>query len=169
VFGFRVLASVEDQAGFLPSPSTRLRRLSELSGDERTDYLLATGYHTVYVMGLLCAASLQPGTAPPGRISDAAQGMGSHEEILHLLDADPRRRHWREEFDRLAKPQRDAIAKLLFAMALRRMAIQRNFAGLRELLATGYRLGLANCPIASQAAELLERVSAAAPTLLTSR
>jgi hypothetical protein len=57
---------------------------------------------------------------------------------------------------------------LLFAMALRRLTIQRNFAGLHELLATGYSLGLANRPIASQAAELLERVSAAAPTLLAS-
>ena len=44
--------------------------------------------------------------------------------------------------------------------------MQRNFAGLRELLATGYRLGLADCPVAIQAAELLERVSVAAPILL---
>ncbi|HEX3619942.1 MAG TPA: hypothetical protein VHU16_06185 [Candidatus Udaeobacter sp.] len=168
VFGFRVLASVEDQAGFLPSQSTKLQRLSEMSGDERTDYLLATGYHTMYVMGLLCAAALQPGMAPPTRIPAAARGTGSHLPILRVLDADPRRRHWREEFDRLAKPERDAVVGLLFAMALRRLTIQRNFAGLHELLATGYSLGLANRPIASQAAELLERVSAAAPTLLAS-
>ena len=169
VFGFRVLASVEDQAGFLPSQSTKLQRLNEVSGNERTDYLLATGYHTMYVMGLLCAAALQTDTAPPTRIPTAARGADSHVPLLRVLDADPRRRHWRQEFDRLAAPERAALPKLLFAMALRRTAIQRNFAELHELLATGYRLGLTNCPVASQAAELLERVSAAAPTLLASR
>jgi len=168
-FGFRVLARVEDQAGFLPSPSTKLQRVNEMTGDERTDYLLATGYHTEYVMGLLCAAGLHSGTLSSGAISDMSHGVGSHALILRVLDADPRRRHWRDDFDRLAQPERDAIARLLFAMALRRIAIQRNFAALRELLATGYRLGLANCPVASQAAELLDRVSAAAPTLLASR
>ena len=169
VFGFRVLASVEDKAGFLPSQSTKLQRLDEMSGDERADYLLATGYHTRYVMGLVCAAALQTGMTPPVRIPNTAHRAGSHAPILRFLDADPRRRHWREEFDRLAAPERDAVARLLFAMGLRRMAIQRNFAGLRELLATGYPLGLANCPVASQAAELLDRVSTAVPLLLASR
>lgn len=168
VFGFRVLASVEDQAGFLPSPTTKLQRLEEMSGDGATDYLLATGYHTAYVMGLLCAAALQTGAAP-ARIPNTANRADIHRPILDLLDADPRRRHWRQEFDRLAAPERNALARLLFAIALRRTAIQRNCAGLHELLATGYRLGLANSPIASQAAELLERVSAAAPTLLAPR
>jgi Domain of unknown function (DUF6895) len=169
IFGFRVLASVEDQAGFLPSQSTKLQRLNELSGDEGRNYLLATGYHTIYVMGLLCAAALQRGTAPPVRIPATGHRAGNHVPFLRLLDADPRRRHWRDEFDRLAAPERDAVAGILFAMALRRTAIQRNFADLHELLTSGYRLGLTDCPIASQAAELLERVSAAAPTLLASR
>ena len=80
-----------------------------------------------------------------------------------------RRRHWRNEFDRLAVPERDAIAGLLFAMALRRKVSERNFSGLAELLETGHQLGLANCPIASQAADLLERVTEAAPRLLGSR
>jgi Sulfotransferase domain len=169
VFGFRVLANAQDQTGFLPSPSTKLQRLDGMSGDEWADYLLATGYHTAYVMGLLCAAALQPGLAPPACIPRTAQGTGSHAPILRLLDADARRRPWREEFDRLAVPERDAITRLLFAMALRRRTMQRNFAGLRKLLRKGYQLGLANCPVASQTAEFLERVAEAAPRLLASR
>ena len=168
-FGFRVLASVEDQAGFLPSPSTRLERLHELSGDDRTEYLLATGYHTAYVMGLLCAAALQPGKAPPARIPSVQLSAGSFGPILQFLDADRRRAHWQEEFDRLTPPERDAIAGFLFAAALRRRVTQRDFAGLRELLATGCALGLADCAAASQAAELLERLAVAAPTLLETR
>ena len=45
-FGFRVLAHVEDQAGFLPSSSTRIDRLNRLHGEDRAKYLLATAYHT---------------------------------------------------------------------------------------------------------------------------
>ena len=60
VFGFCVLARVEDTAGFLPAPSTRLQRFQQLQGDRRTEYLLATAYHTAYVMGLLCSAALRP-------------------------------------------------------------------------------------------------------------
>jgi hypothetical protein len=169
VFGFRVVADVEDRAGILPSPSTRLQRLHELNDAERPEYLLATAYHTAYVMGLLCAAALQPCKAPPVRLPAAQFGAGSSGPILQFLDADPRRAHWREEFEQLAAPERDAIAGLLFAVALRRRARQHDFAGLRELLAAGYQLGLADCPAASQAAELLERVAAAAPTLLETR
>jgi len=168
-FGFRVVADVEDRAGFLPSPSTRLQRLHELSGDERAEYLLATAYHTIYVMGLLCAAALQPGNAPPVRLPGARFPAGSSGPILQFLDADRRSGHWREEVERLTASERDAIAGLLFSVALRRKASERDFVGLRELLATGYRLGLAECPAASQAAELLDRVAAAAPMLLEAR
>ena len=69
VFGFRVLARVEDEAGFLPTPMTRVDRYLALTGDERTRYVLATAYHAIYVMGLLCAASLRHGCAPPARIA----------------------------------------------------------------------------------------------------
>jgi hypothetical protein len=169
VFGFRVLASAQDQAGFLPCAKTKSRRLNELSGDEREEYLLATRYHTAYVMGFLCSFALHPRSAPPVRIPRRARGTGTHAPLLRLLDADPRRRHWRNEFDRLAVPERDAIAGLLFAMALRRRVVERNFSGLSELLEIGHQLGLANCPVATQAAELLERVTEAAPTLLASR
>ncbi|MGH7982680.1 MAG: DUF6895 family protein [Candidatus Udaeobacter sp.] len=169
VFGFRVLASVQDHAGFLPCAKTKLQRLEQLSGDKRVEYQLATGYHTTYVMGLLCASALRRGSAPRVCLPRRVQGTGTHAPILRLLDADLRRRRWRKEFDRLAVPERDAIASLLFAMALRRKVVERNFAGLSELLETGYRLGLANCPAASQAAELLERVTEAAPRLLASR
>jgi hypothetical protein len=168
-FGFRVLAWVEDQAGFLPSQSTKLQRLNELKGDERSDYLLATAYHTAYVMGLLCAAALQSGKAPPAEIPRARLAVDSAAEILPFLDADGRSVHWRAEFDRLEAPQRNSIAGLLLAIALRRKASQRDFAGLREVLAMGYKLGLADSPAASQAAELLERLVTAAPILASMR
>ena len=157
-FGFRVLAGVEDKAGFLPTSGTRLERLGTLQGEERTNYLLATAYHTVYVMGLLCAAALQQRNAPSSRTSDITASRGSANEILKYLEGNQKTAHWRDEFEQLAEPERDAIAGLLLNIALRRKTIQREFGRVRELLLVGYRLGLTDTPISSQAAEMLERL-----------
>lgn len=161
-FGFRVLARVEDEAGFLPAPSTRLQRLNALQGSERTAYLLATAYHTAYVMGLLCAAALQPGRTPPSEISTGVAPSGCADRILRFLEPDHRSSHWWREFNHLKDPERDAIAGLLLNIALRRKTVQRDLSALRELLEVSYAVGLADTPAASQAAELLERLAAAA-------
>lgn len=158
-FGFRVLARVEDEAGFLPSPSTRLARLDVLQGDDRDAYLLATAYHTAYVMGLLCAAALQPGRTPPADIPTRGAPPAGAARFLEVLDADGRTPHWRRELDRLTEPERDAVAGLLLTIALRRKVALREFGAVRDLLEKGYELGLADGPAASQAAELLERLA----------
>ena len=164
-FAFRVLAHVEDQAGFLPAPSTRLQRLNALRGDARINYLLATAYHTAYVMGMLCAAVLRFGRTPPSKIPRTLAARGSAHRILPLLDADGMHPHWRGEFDHLRGPEQDAIAGFLLAIALRRKVGRRDIAGLHDVLAMGLSLGLADSPAASQAAELLERLAGAAPEL----
>lgn len=159
-FAFRVLAHVEDRAGFLPTPSTRITELKALEGSERTDYLVATAYHTAFVMGLVCSASLRKGTAPPTTIPTGNTRRGAARRILEILDADPYCPHWRNEFRKLANPEADALAGFLINIALRRRAVTRHFAGLREILKLAYDLALANTPAASQTAELLERVAA---------
>jgi len=157
--GFRVLASVEDVAGFLPSAGTRLERLSELEGDRRTDYLLATAYHTAYVMGLLCAAALQPGRRPPCAIPARTSRSGAATPFLEVLDADGPETHWREEVRRLNARERDALAGFFMNIALRRKVTERDFASVAALLREGDRLGLINTPAASQSAELLQRLT----------
>jgi hypothetical protein len=158
-FGFHVLAHVEDQAGFLPAPNTRLQRLNELQGDDRTNYLLATAYHTAFVMGLLCAVALQPGRTPPAEVPTSGAGRGNANQILQLLGADSPSPHWRDQLNQLPEPQRDALAGLLLNIALRRKIKQREFDAVHKLLQLGYALGLADTPAASQAAEILERLA----------
>ncbi|HEY2094025.1 MAG TPA: hypothetical protein VGJ81_19300 [Thermoanaerobaculia bacterium] len=158
-FGFRVLANVEDEAGFLPAPTTRLERAGELEGRQRTNYLLATAYHTVYVMGLLCAASLQPGRTPPASIPSRRVPRGASERILAILDADGRETHWCNELARLTPVEQDTIAGWLLSIALRRKTRQRDFHGVATLLREGTLLGLTDTPIASQSAEMLDRLA----------
>ena len=158
-FGFRVLASVEDKAGFLPTPGTRLDRLNKLEGDERAAYLLATVYHTAYVMGLLCAAALAGDRTPPAKIQTRGAVHGSAQILLPFLEAQERNPHWRDELELLNDSERDAIAGLLLSMALRHKTKQRDFAAVHQLLSIGYSLGLADNPASSQAAEMLERIA----------
>ena len=158
-FGFRVLAGVEDQVGFLAAPSTRLERLEGLQGDERSDYLLATAYHTAYVMGLLCATSLQPGKAPPVRIPVDGAVAGSAAQILPFLEDGSADLHWMVEFRRLSGEERDAIAGMLFTIAVRRHIHLRQFGQLHKLLEVCHRLGLSDAPAASQTAEMLSRLA----------
>lgn len=158
-FALRVLTRVEDRAGFLPAPNTRLRRVEKLRGEQRSAYLLATAYHTVYVMGLLCAAALQSGRTPPSKIPTGnAVSPGCANSILKFLD-DGRKVHWRDEFDALSDRERDAIAGLLFNVALRRKIGERQFSAVRELLELGSALGLTDTPASSQAAEMLSRIA----------
>jgi hypothetical protein len=157
--GFRILTRVEDEAGFLPAPITRLQRLNALEGDRRTDYLFATAYHTIYVMGLLCAAALQTGRTPPSKIPAGTAARGSSTPILHMLDADGQRPHWRAEFDQLTNAERDALAGFLMNIALRRKTRQRDFGAVARLLREGHAMGLTDTPAASQAAEMLERIA----------
>jgi hypothetical protein len=156
-FAFRVLAHVEDKAAFLPTPSTRISELKALEGVQRTQYLVATAYHTAYVMGLVCAASLQAGYAPPATIPSDNVKPGAAKQILTLLDTDGQPPHWHDEFRQLTEPETDALAGFLINVALRRRVACRDFEGLRALLELAYDLNLANTPSASQAAEMLYR------------
>lgn len=158
-FGFRVLAHVEDRAGFLPAPTTRLDRLRQLQGNDRTIYLLASAYHTAYVMGLLCAAALRPGRAPPSQIPVKDVIHGSADAILQFLNTEASRHHWQEEFNLLSAPERDALAGLLLCVAIRRSISKREFGAVAKLLEIGYTVGLADTPASSQAAEMLERLA----------
>ena len=155
----RVLAHVEDRAGFLPSAGTRLDRVNMLQGEDRAKYLLATAYHTAYVMGLLCAVTLQPQRAPPKAIKGTNAAPGVSQVFLDKLDKDRQRPHWREEFDQLSQPERDGLARMLLTIGLRRSVIQRDFGRLHEFLEIGQMANLTNIPAASQAANLLARLA----------
>jgi hypothetical protein len=160
VFAFRVLARVEDEAGFLPASSTRLDRLKKLEGTERSNYLFATAYHTAFVMGVLCSAALLPGRTPPLRIAARNRIHGIANKILPYVELAPSGPHWQHDFDQLDETERDAIGPLLLAVALRRNIRGRQFRATWDLLKIAYDHHIADSPAASQAAEILERFAA---------
>lgn len=160
VFAFRVLARVEDKAGFLPTSGTRVHEIEARSGIERTQYRLATAYHTAYVMGLLCAASLRPGHAPPASVPCRDAKPEDAAYLLRILDDDGKHPHWREEWNQLALQEAGALAGFLLQIVLRRKTAQRDYSGLLQILQAACDLDLSDTPSAIQAAELLDRLAA---------
>jgi len=158
-FAFRVIAKVQSAAGFLPAPTTRIARMKSLDKQTGSKYFLATAYHTVYVMGLLCAASLSPDRRPPQRIPKGTVKAGAMDAVLQHIDSETRRAHWQEELDELESAERESLADFVLGIGLHRAFGRRDFAAMQQLLAAGAALGVANTPIASQAAEMMSRVA----------
>jgi hypothetical protein len=157
-FAFRVLCNVEKAAGFLPTPTTRIDRIKRPDGDSTRKHHLATTYHGVYVMGLLCAAALAPGRRPPISIPKIAVRSGAFDAVSDCFYPADRKAHWQEEMDKLEPSERESLAEFLLNIALHREVARNNFAAIERLLAVGSALGLTATPVASQAAEMMVRV-----------
>lgn len=158
-FAFQVLMRVADEAGFLPSPATRIDTLQKLEGEKKKKYLHATAYHTVYVMGLLCSASLQSGMALLPNISTDKPTPKIPGKILEFLRAGDLKPHWLTDFDSLTENEKYALADLLINIALYRGARQKQYATLFELVQIAYEEKIGSRALVTQSAELLERLS----------
>jgi hypothetical protein len=155
-FAFGLLASVEDDRGFLPGLSFDVKQYESLERDGRATYALASSYHTSYIWGFLCAAALRPGCAPPAVVPGSTSSHGNAEAILSL-DTDSGNPIWRGAADRLPGPQRDALATLFLAVLLRRAAKAGDLVRVDRVLRVVLARDLVDGPAPRQAASLLHR------------
>lgn len=157
-FGFICLAHVEDQAGFLPAASISLDELAKFEVEERSRYAMAMTYHTIYVMGLLCALLLKPEKAPPSEVTRSRRFRGAAAALAEIPDRDAEKpRHWEDVFAGLETAQQDSLSSLLLAIKLRRAARRRDLARIQDLLRVAARFDLLENPASFQALELLKR------------
>jgi hypothetical protein len=159
-FAFGILAKVEDKLSFLPGSTFDLGRYEALEGAERMRFALMTSYHTAYVMGYLCAASLRRGCAPPATMVAAKQAQRAGRKILPLLNREEPTACWREPFDALSSDQQELVAPWLIAILLRRARTQGNLRLIREGLEISLAHDLIDGPAPRQAAALLRRCEA---------
>ncbi len=155
-FAFRVLMRVEDAVGFLPAPLTRLDRYYELSDEERPRYAMATVYHTAYVMGLLCAASLKHDRIL-SVVMPRSHKFNRSEILLKVIDSYGNKPHWQDDFMQLETESQNALAPMLMTIALRHAVTGHNLEQVRSLLAFGIDNGVLNYPATRQAAGILRR------------
>lgn len=157
-FGFRVLASVEDQVGVLPSVRTKTDRLNKLEGDDKTRYAFATAYHTALVMGLLCAVSLHKGKTPLAQLTGSTVEKRFIDQLLSFIDVD--QGHWQPIFTALPEPERLTLAPLLLDIALAQKFRRRDYDAANQLLQIAAEYGMVQSPLSIQASEMLDRLAA---------
>lgn len=157
-FGFRVLAGVEDHAGVLPGGTTNIERMNNLSDKARTDYVYGTAYHTAYVMGMICAASLREGRAPPKRIAGSASDARFVQRLLPFIARD--QGHWQSELDKLENSERHTLATFVLDIAIAQKCRKHDYEAVRQLLVLAHEHGQARSPLCAQAAQLLGRLTA---------
>ena len=159
-FGFRVLAELEDRAGYLPAGNGVPEKFHHLAGAERTRYALAAAYHTAYVMGMLCALAVGPGRCPPPAIAGPLAPASLIESLLGLLPVTDT--PWQITFRSLQPMEQRALAPALLHLALQAKISRHDLSGTAGLLDIAAQHGMADTPVCAQAAQLLQRVAACA-------
>ena len=155
-FAFRVLANIEDQVGVLPCGNVNLAHLAQLEGEERARYALGSAYHTAYVMGFLCAASLRPGRAPPVTIAGPRFDATCLRRLLRYCDDD--RGHWRPALLSLADGEQRALIPFVLDVAIMQNCRRRDYQAVNTILSLACEYDAAGSPTCRQAFELLERI-----------
>jgi hypothetical protein len=156
-FGFRVLASLEDKIGFLPAGPLVSKRMLELHGEEKTKYALASSYHTAFVMGMLCAASLETGMVSPFEIVGPQFPMTLIEDLRASIPQGGA--HWEQVFQCLSQDEQAALAPFLLDVAIIQISRKGDFARMPSLLGIAIQHGLAGTTLCAQTAELLSRMA----------
>jgi hypothetical protein len=163
-FGFKVLAKVDDEVGFLPSLSLDPTKYKSLVGSDRRRYTIREGYHTVYVMGFLCAAMLRPGSAPPEDIEDAAN-TGVSIKIHGVLGDRTQTPQWERAWSELRTSQQDALASFVASAGLYRAIARYRYADIPPILSLCLGADLPTTPMIVQAGDLLRRLAVLGDTL----
>ncbi|MDQ6837093.1 MAG: hypothetical protein M3137_01795 [Actinomycetota bacterium] len=156
-FAFHLLTSVEEELGFLPGSAAELARYRSQFAGTRATYAPVTQYHTAYVMGFLCAASMRHGCAPPAHVPAAPKPTGAGLAVRELVDSGESPCQWMAAFDSLDPSQQDAVAPLALTVALRRGRDRGDMGAVRRALETAVAYDVVDGPAPQQAGSLLRR------------
>ncbi|GAA1962726.1 DUF6895 family protein [Microbacterium deminutum] len=156
-FAFRVLADLEDQVGVLPCGNLDPKRLTALDGEERRRYARAASYHTAFVMGFLCAASLRHGMAPPRGIRGPEYAEGAVSALEVRLGSD--RRHWRSALERCDPSERRTLVPTLNELVVMRALRRRDFREAEECRVAAQLFGVPPDAWQNAASETLDAIT----------
>ena len=161
-FAFELLCSAQDDHGFLPGPEFDPAVDPERAEKERAAHLQRTSYHATFVMGMLCAAMLRAGCAPPGRPGSAPASKRPAATAVAALAASSRRPRWIAAHAALDPSSRAELEPFVLDVQLRRSAAAHDFAAMRGWLETTLSASWADRPSVHQALSLLQRATAMA-------
>jgi hypothetical protein len=167
LFALQGLIELQDFLGFLPGIGFASQSVIGMSSEQRERHVRATCYHTVYVMGFLCAVAARQDRSPQLASHRARRGTsrGAGAAMLEFLQGDKHHPHWCARMTEQSAKLQDAAAPLLLSVLLRRAAEASDLARLRLLLNAALQWGLASDPAPVQAAALLRRAQCLARDL----
>jgi uncharacterized protein DUF6895 len=155
-FAFTILAGAEDEFGFLPGPKFDFLRYRNTPTNEKMRFAIVNSYHTIWVMGFLCAVGLKQDCSPPAVLPNARRPRGAGEAIFRLI-ANQTQARWAASFSALTRGQQDSIAGLILAIVLRRAKDQGDLPLVRRALEIALVHDLIEGSAPQQAAALLRR------------
>ena len=158
-FAFRVLARVEDEVGVLPCGNADVTRMASLNEAEGTRYARATGYHTAFVMGFLCAAILRSEALPTVDIGGPESPRGTWQTLRDLID--DTQGHWLQDFERSTDVEKRALAGALANLAILQRIRLGDYAGVHRLLTLADDASLPPHPVRRVAVHRLHAVAQA--------
>lgn len=153
-FAFEVLLTVEDAVGYLPSLSLRKDAFASQRSTEQDAYFLLEAYHTVFVMGLLCAACLTTGHYPVSGYSCSQHSQLTSPVWSHLSVRKPVPQ-WQKQFHECNGVGQHSLTSFLVAVGLRRSLDAGNFVQYRSILALVVDHSLPVTPAVVQGIETL--------------
>jgi len=167
LFALQGLIELQDFLGFLPGIGFASQSVVGMSSEQRECHVRATCYHTVYVMGFLCAVAMRQDRLPQLALRRARRGTsrGAGAAMLELLQRDKHRPEWCARMTEQSAGLQDAAAPLLLSVLLRRAVEASDLARLRLALNAALQCGLAGDPAPVQAAALLRRAQCLAKGL----
>src|SRR5580704_8797924 len=168
LFALKSLIERQDSRGFLPGIGFDAQRVAGMSSEQRERHVRATCYHTVYVMGFLCAAASRQDRLPhrASRRPKRGTSRGAGAVLLDLLRGDTHRPQWCARMAGQGAALQDAAAPLLLSVLVRRAADASDLARLSLVLSAALQYGLTDGPAPLQAAALLRRAQCLADGLV---
>ncbi|MGZ5910385.1 MAG: DUF6895 family protein [Reyranella sp.] len=170
LFALKGLIERQDSLGFLPGIGFDAQRLVGMSPEQRDRHVRQTCYHTVYVMGFLCAAALRSDRLQhrAARPTKRGTSRGAGAALLELLRSDNHHPEWCTCMAGQSAELKDAAAPLLLSVLVKRAAEASDLPRLRLVLNAALQCGLADRPAPVQAAALLLRAQCLAEGLVRS-
>ena len=166
LFALKGLIERQDSLGCLPGIGFEAQRIAGVSAEQRERHVRETCYHTVYVMGFLCAVASRQDRSPHRASRRTKRGTSRGAVLLDLLQGDQHRPDWCARMAERGAELQDAAAPLFLSVLLRRAAEASDLARLRLVLNAALQCGLADDPAPLQAAALLRRAQCLAEGLM---
>lgn len=158
-FALNLLHDVESSVGHLPCSNTDPQYILKISGLERERYVIASSYHTIYVMGVLAAAMLKQ----RGRARDQAEELMPpvpNEDFGSALinHMDTNKGHWYPLYQRQQPEDQRHLSRLLLDIAITQATITSDYGCLAGILQLASRANVQTL-LSTQAGGLLQRLS----------